>query len=317
MRARPRRGCRAARCGRWRARTPTRSGRARRGRGRARAPTTARPRSAGGALTRPSSSSARSATTTSRRRARASASACPTRSTPTTSRKPPARPASTPASASSKTAACARLDAEGPRAGEEGVGRRLAAQPSRSATCRRRAPRTGRRCRRPRGPRCSWRSRRRRRGAGRRRGRRARSGPSPRRARRPARRSGRRTSSFLRLPSPWTVSAVGRVVRVALGQLDPARGEERAHAVGARLAVDVLVVVVAASNGTNSSPVRSARARRNSSNICFQAAAWTFAVWVRTPSRSKRQAQTPSGRPSTDSILADVAAPRLARLLRR
>jgi hypothetical protein len=33
-------------------------------------------------------------------------------------------------------------------------------------------------------------------------------------------------------------------VDLAVGQLDPARGEEVAHAVEARLAVDVLVVVV-------------------------------------------------------------------------
>jgi len=37
---------------------------------------------------------------------------------------------------------------------------------------------------------------------------------------------------------------------------------------------------------------------RNSSNICFQAAACTTAVLVTTPSMSNRQAVTPSGRPS-------------------
>src|SRR5207248_3139519 len=35
----------------------------------------------------------------------------------------------------------------------------------------------------------------------------------------------------------------GRVVRIPLRQSDPSRGQERAHAVVARLAVDVLVVV--------------------------------------------------------------------------
>src|SRR5205085_6311676 len=49
----------------------------------------------------------------------------------------------------------------------------------------------------------------------------------------------------------------------------------------------------------NGSPVSAARARRKSSNISFQAAAWTVAVRVRTPSRSKRPARMPSGRPST------------------
>src|ERR671933_95510 len=36
---------------------------------------------------------------------------------------------------------------------------------------------------------------------------------------------------------------VGRVVRVAIGEVDAAAGQERAYAVVARLAVDVLVVV--------------------------------------------------------------------------
>src|SRR5882724_11297586 len=44
------------------------------------------------------------------------------------------------------------------------------------------------------------------------------------------------------------------------------------------------------SNSRNSSPFCSARFLRNSSNVCFQAWAWTTAVLVSTPSRSKRQA---------------------------
>src|SRR3954451_2010311 len=50
------------------------------------------------------------------------------------------------------------------------------------------------------------------------------------------------------------------------------------------------------SNSRNSSPFCSARLRRNSSNICFQAWAWTTAVLVRPPSRSKRQAVICGGR---------------------
>jgi len=43
--------------------------------------------------------------------------------------------------------------------------------------------------------------------------------------------------------------------------------------------------------------VRSARSCRNWSKVCFQAAAWVDAVWVRTPSRSKRQPAMVSGSP--------------------
>src|SRR5215213_1116262 len=49
----------------------------------------------------------------------------------------------------------------------------------------------------------------------------------------------------------------------------------------------------------NSSPVLAARSRRYPSNISFQAAAWTVAVRVSTPSRSNRHARTPSGKPIT------------------
>ena len=57
-----------------------------------------------------------------------SASRWPTRSTPTTKPKAPARPAATPASASSNTAASARADAERLGGGEEHVGRGLAGE---------------------------------------------------------------------------------------------------------------------------------------------------------------------------------------------
>src|SRR5688500_6806103 len=42
-------------------------------------------------------------------------------------------------------------------------------------------------------------------------------------------------------------------------------------------------------------PARWARSARKASNISFQAAACTLAVWVSTPSRSNRQAVMPSG----------------------
>src|SRR5438270_5200494 len=39
------------------------------------------------------------------------------------------------------------------------------------------------------------------------------------------------------------------------------------------------------------------RVARNASNVCFHASAWTFAVCVRTPSRSNRHASIASGSP--------------------
>ncbi len=58
-----------------------------------------------------------------------------------------------------------------------------------------------------------------------------------------ARRSASRTSSFLRLPSPWTVSASGGSSGSPSGSSIPRDCEEDADAVIARLAVDVFVVV--------------------------------------------------------------------------
>ena len=37
---------------------------------------------------------------------------------------------------------------------------------------------------------------------------------------------------------------------------------------------------------------------RNASNVSFHALAWTLAVWVNTPSRSRRQASMLGGKPS-------------------
>ena len=67
-----------------------------------------------------------------------------------------------------------------------------------------------------------------------------------------------------------------------------------------RLAVDVPLVVVGKHELAKRLAGRArASSRRNSSNICFHALAWTFAVWVSTPSRSNRQVVMPSGRSST------------------
>ena len=201
-----------------------------------------------------------------------SSSACPTRSTPTTQPNPPARPASTPASASSKTAAWA-----GPtpsvRRGEERVRRRLAAQVLPRGPRRRRpvldvsaeaghvqhlpgvraggdhgAAQAGV-AGRPRGRPASPRRRGRRRGRWR---------------AAAARSSGCRGRARSARPAGRPASPSGSPM--------PRDGQERAHAVGARPAVDVPVVVASGSNGTNVSPVRAARSRRYASNISFQAA---------------------------------------------
>ena len=76
----------------------------------------------------------------------------------------------------------------------------------------------------------------------------------------------------------------------------------------AGLAVDVLLVVLTGSNGTNGWPVAPDRSRRNSSNILVQAAACTLAVFVSTPSRSNRHPRMPSGSPSTHQPTARVPA---------
>src|SRR3954469_17519750 len=71
------------------------------------------------------------------------------------------------------------------------------------------------------------------------------------------------------------------------------------------------------SNGTNSEPERSDHDRRKSSNIAFHALRWTLAVSVNTPSRSNRQAWTPSGRPNTWHLLrSSTTGARLAPIAR-
>ena len=208
------------------------------------------------------------ATTTSAPCAR-SASACPTRSTPTTNPNSPCAARLDAGQRILEHGRLRRLDAERPRAGEIGVRRGLARADARARRRRRRRrPRTGPRCRPRRARRGSWRSTRRTaRAQPAPRDRLDVARPSPRTARRRARGSaaarsrscGCRARGSSRRPA-------GR--RAALGQLDAARGEERAHAVVARLAVDVLRRSRAtASNGTNGSPVAAARARRYSSNI--------------------------------------------------
>ena len=245
-----------------------------------------------------SSSSARSSTTTSAPCSR-SASAWPDAVDADDAAEARRRgPASTPASASSNTAACAGLDAERRAPGEERVGRGLARAGARSLGDDAVDAHLEQVARCPAAASTSWQLR------ARRDDRAAQPGvarrlqvaaPSPRRPRRRRSRISSSTSSFLRLPSPWTVSASGGSSGRPSGSSIPREARNDAHAVVARLAVDVVVVVGAGSNGTNGSPVRSARARRKSSNISFQAAAWTFAVWVSTPSRSNRQARTRPG----------------------
>ena len=87
-----------------------------------------------------------------------------------------------------------------------------------------------------------------------------------------------------------------RVVGRALRERDPARRQERADAVLPQLAIDVVGVVGRDLEGAERLAGCLDASSRKASNICFQAAAWTFAVWVRTPSRSNRQAEIPSGR---------------------
>ena len=176
---------------------------------------------AGCAITRRSSSSARSVTTMSAPCSR-SASAWPTRSTPTTKPKWPARPAATPASASSNTAASpARRRACAPRRGTCPAPACRAGAPARRRPVdpqRRRDPR----CRRP--SRTSA-------AVGARRDHRAPQAGVARRAHEAHRTrvgldtvgcgSCRRTSSFLRLPRPWIVLRPA-VARRALGEVDAA-----------------------------------------------------------------------------------------------
>ena len=88
--------------------------------------------------------------------------------------------------------------------------------------------------------------------------------------------------------------SAGGSVGCALGKGDAPGGEEGANAVGPLLAVDVAACSRRrCRRARRVRPVSSARRRRNSSNISFQAAAWTVAVRVSTPSRSNRQARMP------------------------
>ena len=223
----------------------------------------------------------------------------PTRSTPTTQPNPPARPASTPATASSNTAHVRGLDAQSAAAAARNVsGAGLPRRPPLGwRRRRRRAPRRGARCRRRPAPRGSSCSPRRPRAAGRRRGPPRRTAPSPRTRRRRrarmqledqlvlARRQGRGRSA----PSAGRPAAPS-------GSAIPRDAQERPHAVGPQLAVDVRRRSRSRSRRAGTArPVCRDRSRRKASNISFQAAACTLAVCVRTPSRSNRQAAMPSG----------------------
>ena len=194
--------------------------------------------------------------------------------TPTTKPKPPARPASTPASASSNTAAVGRPYAERLRAGEERVRRRLAAQMLSLChdavdhlleeivdACRQedvtavlargddRSTEPGIASRAHVAHRALDTSRRRR------------------------RRMSESTSSFFRSPSPHDRLGVGWIARVTLREIDPARrrgtsARRRSAACRRRTRRSPT-----GSKGSNAIPVASARLRRNASNISFQAAA--------------------------------------------
>ena len=232
---------------------------------------------------------------------RAAPSAWPTRSTPTTKPKPPARPACTPASASSNTAACAGSTPSARGPGQERVRRGLALQVLlASATCAVDArleqvlDAGGDQHVAAVGARGDDRAAQARVAGGLDVADRALVGLDAR-----ARWISLQHELVLAVAEPADRLGVGRIVGRPLGQLDPARLQERAHAVVARLAVDVLVVVVDRVELARTARRSARRApRRYSSNVCFQAAAWTLAVWVSTPSRSNRQAVTASGNPS-------------------
>ena len=91
-------------------------------------------------------------------------------------------------------------------------------------------------------------------------------------------------TSFLRFPSALTDRVARRLRLVALGKCDATRGEQRAHAVEARFAVDVGEVVGLRERGARR------RGTRNSSNILVHARWCSSAVGVRTPSRSNNTA---------------------------
>jgi hypothetical protein len=78
----------------------------------------------------------------------------------------------------------------------------------------------------------------------------------------------------------------GRVRGCAEGKVDRSRREEAGGSVFATLAIHELQVVGCAC----ATPVRRERAARYSSKARFQAAAWTAAVSVTTPSMSKMTA---------------------------
>jgi flagellar motor protein MotB len=119
-----------------------------------------------------------------------------------------------------------------------------------------------------------------------------------------------------------------RIMRIAPGQIDAARLEQRAQAVVTRPAVDIVHVVLGQAAGPEG---RAARARRQKgaeqepSSSCFQARACTTALRVSASSRSNRKAAMPaasrsgSGRPAPPSVLQHVTAlvAAQARRLRR
>ncbi len=236
----------------------------------------------------PGTSSARSATTTSAPCSR-SASAPAPRSTPTTAAKAPAAPG--------LDAGQRVLDHDGPPVRDPegvggvlvGVGSRLAGQPRAPWRPRRRRPsRSGRADRRHAARPERWPSSTRWPSGCR--------GPPARRAglERPGER--RDTVARQHLPEREVLAVAepadrlgpGTVRRVAPGQLDPARGEQRRDSLVAGLAVDVREVVLL---GVRRDVVAG---RGTAVNISAQACMWTSAVGVITPSRSNSTASTAS-----------------------
>ena len=247
----------------------------------------------------PTTTSARSDTTMSAPASRREPG-CPVRSTPITSRKPPRRPASTPAIASSTTAVRVGVAPRRRRRLDEDRRVRLAGQPE-----RRRGGPVHQDREEPGQPRGVQH------GFGVPAGGDHRDSHTGCRARL---RTSRTVESYgshalggdplqevgvLAPTQPHHRVAVRRVVLPSPRQPYAARRQERVDAVLSPSAVDVGPVIVVGELDERL-PARSARLRSQSSNICFQAARCTRAVSVTTPSISKTTASRSSGCRTTD-----------------
>ena len=81
-----------------------------------------------------------------------------------------------------------------------------------------------------------------------------------------------------------------RFPKIPHGQVDIPGGKKTQHTRHARFAIDIALIGSLEVEGQNGVPVCAACRARNSSNSRFQARAWTEAVRVMTPSRSKMKA---------------------------